>query len=263
MSRAPGPFATEADLVDEFLRRLERIDPSGAWTVYPESCGWDLLLVHETGVQLGIEAKLSLNPKVVDQALIGAFTRHAAWDGPDYRAVLVPSEGRQLHMASICKAIGVGIILVRPEGSGGFHWFDLPSSSQYCDWPNWGPVTRCPVPDYVPKVSAGVKSPTQLSDWKVRAIRLLVVLDKQGWIDRNDLKVLGLSPTRWTCAYNGFLGRVEGKPVRYVRCARTPDYRTQMPENYAEIEADTEQWATTFYKYRPGWLAPGLSEKAA
>lgn len=248
-------FAVEADLVAEFLRRLAVMDPDQKWTVYPETCGWDLLLVHEMGFQLGIEAKLTLNPKVVDQALVGAFIQRPAWDGPDYRAVLVPSEGRQLHMANICKAIGIGIITVRPEGDGGFHWFDLPSDSQYCAWPNWGPAERCPVPAYIPRVTAGVAAPTQLSDWKVRAIKLLIILDRKGWVDRNDIKALGLSPTRWTCLYNGFLGRVDGKPVRYVRCARTPDYRSQMPENFAEIEADVETWASEHFDGRPEWLA--------
>jgi hypothetical protein len=263
VSRNSGTFATEADLVAEFLRRLAVMDPSQKWKVYPESCGWDLLLVHEAGYQLGIEAKLLLNPKVIDQALVGAFITRPAWDGPDYRAVLVPSEGRQQHLANICKAIGVGVITVRPEGDGGFHWFDLPSNSEYCTWPNWGPVHRCPVPDYVPRVAAGVKSPTLLSDWKVRAIKLLIVMERKGWIDRGDLKVLGLSPTRWTCHYNGFLTRVAGKPVRYVAGPLTPDYRAQMPENFAEIEADISAWAIEHYKERPDWLGTAETEKAA
>lgn len=254
MGRNSTPYATEADLVAEFLRRLTLMDRNQKWTAYPESSGWDLLLVHDAGFQLGIEAKLTLNPKVVDQALIGAFTQRPAWDGPDYRAVLVPSEGRQLHMSNICKAIGLGVITVKPEVDGSFHWLDLPTNSEYCAWPNWGPVVRCPVPDYVPKVAAGVQSPTLLSDWKVRAIKLLIILDRKGWIDRNDLKALGLSPTRWTCAYNGFLGRVPGKPARYVRSNQTPDYRAQMPENFAEIEADAENWAALHFKERPDWL---------
>lgn len=256
-------FATEAELVAEFLRRLTVMDRDRKWTAYPESCGWDLLLVHEAGFQLGIEAKLSLNPKVVDQALVGAHITRPAWDGPDYRAVLVPSEGRQLHMANICRAIGISVIVVRPEGDGGFHWFDLPSNSEYCTWPNWGPVDRCPVPGYIPKVAAGVQSPTLLSDWKVRAIKLLIVLDHKGWIDRADLKALGLSPTRWTCVYNGFLVPTGGRPARYVRGPLTPDYRAQMPENFAEIEADAEVWATEHYNERPAWLRSPEKEEAA
>lgn len=262
MSRNSGTFATEADLVAEFLRRLAVMDPGLKWKVYPESCGWDLLLVHEAGYQLGIEAKLLLNPKVIDQTLVGAFITHPAWDGPDYRAVLVPSEGRQLHLANICKAIGIGVITVRPEGDGGSHWFDLPSNSEYCAWPNWGPMQRCPVPDYVPRVAAGVQSPTLLSDWKVRAIKLLIVMERKGWIDRGDLKALGLSPTRWTCHYNGFLTRVEGKPVRYVAGPRTPDYRAQMPENFAEIEADIAAWVLHHYKEQPDWLSARQTENA-
>lgn len=254
MSGNSGTFATEAHLVAEFLRRLAVMDPNQKWTVYPESCGWDLLLVHEAGFQLGVEAKLSLNPKVVDQALVGAFITRPAWDGPDYRAVLVPSEGKQLHMTNICKAIGLGVLVVKPEENGGFHWFDLPSNSEYCVWPNWGPARRCPVPAYIPKVAAGVQSPTQLSDWKVRAIKLLIVLERRGWVDRSDLKALGLSPTRWTCHYNGFLVRSGGKPVRFVRGPLTPDYRGQMPENYAEIEVDAEAWAPEHYGGRPDWL---------
>ena len=40
------------------------------WVAYPETGGFDILLVRQTdGVQIGIEAKLALNPLVVSQVL--------------------------------------------------------------------------------------------------------------------------------------------------------------------------------------------------
>lgn len=247
-------FTSEAELVQEFLRRLER-DGGKRWTVYPETADWDLLLVHETGMQLGIEAKLSFNAKVIDQALDGA---HAAWsrfDGPDFRAVLVPSEGRQLHLGNICRAIGIGVIALRPEEPGrGYHGLMLPAEYDHGSWVCWHPSVRCPVPDYVPDVAAGVAAPVKLTQWKIKAIKLLIILDRRGFVTRADMKALQISPTRWTDAYCGYLTRGDGG---YVRCSATPDLRAQHPTNYAEIEADAAAWGTCldpFKKSCPDWL---------
>lgn len=259
------PFESEAELVAAFVadvqaqnERFERHNAGCApgqrrrpiWTVYPETAGWDLLLVDSSGVQIGIEAKLSLNAKVICQALPDHRWSNEA--GPDYRAVLVPSDKVQGNMHPIAAAVGLTILTVRREAG----WRDrvdvwvrpqmLPDESgdswSLNDWFSWLPAKRCSLPDYVPDVQGGKPAPVALTAWKVKAIKLMILLDRRGGVTRADMKHLGISPTRWTDAYNGFLtpDRIKGQ---YVRCARTPDLRAQHPTNWQQIEADFAKWA--------------------
>ena len=227
-------------MVEVWLKSLsdrQRAD----WTIYAETAGWDILMVHRDGYQLGIEAKLSLNAKVIEQTLSG---NHSFYDcsGPDYRAALVPVNKIQHHLGSIAKAIGITIIKVRPPATGVYHWTELPDQdSDYRSWPNWCPAERCKLPDYVPDVSAGHAAPVQLTHWKVKAIKLMIWLERYGSVTRKDMKALQISSTRWTDHYAGFLSASANGG--YVRNNRTPDLRAQHPVNYAQIEADFDTWA--------------------
>lgn len=240
MKKAPA-FATEADLVQQFCAEMAKL-PRKEWTIYPESGGFDLLLVQrETGIQLGLEAKLSLNLKVVTQALPGW---HREDEGPDYRGVLVPEYAVQHGMSEIVQRLGIGVIAIQPpEMWGPRTSITLPDEmrawSYSRDWHPWLPTRRCEVPDYVPDVIGGKPSPVQLTDWKVRAIKLLILLDRRGFVTRADLKHFGLSPSRWTCP-GGYLAPKDGAFVRYER---TPDFRRDHPTNTAQIEADFDKWA--------------------
>jgi hypothetical protein len=234
------------------------------WVIYREACGWDLLLVEEgTGIQLGIEAKLCLNTKVLSQALPHHhfFTPEA---GPDYRAVLVPGGGRNLELRQICDLIGLTVLSVydRSPYCDQPDW-GLHSPSQLPDeqepdnfsmngWHSWLPSEREKLPDYVPDVAAGVKSPIRLTEWKVRAIKLWVLLDRFGRVTRGDMKALGLSPTRFTDRFNGFL-TADPNVGGYVKHDGSPDFRKQHPRVYAEIETDFDKWC-------PAALRPGFAE---
>lgn len=243
-------FATEAELVEAFCL-WNQSSFRTPWRIYHETAGWDVLAVcPETGVQVGIEAKLSLNAKVVSQALPG----HSQWSapiGPDYRAVLVPAKGCQNHIAPICKHLGLTVMAIHgdrcewrqnepvrwycnPHG-----WPDETSNFLVSDWFPWLPGERHTLPDYVPDVTGGHAAPVMLTPWKIKAIKLLILLDRFGAVTRKDMKALGISPTRWTACGYGFL--VPGADG-YVRCTRTPDLRAQHPINYAEIEADYPVW---------------------
>jgi hypothetical protein len=259
------PFETEADLVAAFVadlrdqnERFARLNAGCApgqrrkpiWTVYPETGGWDLLLVDDAGVQIGVEAKLSLNAKVICQALPGH--RWSDGEGPDYRAVLVPFDKVQGHLHPIAAALGLTVLSVRRE-EGYRNMVDVWISPQtlpdengdtwgLCDWFSWLPAKRCALPEYVPDVEGGKPCPVALTTWKIKAIKLMILLDRRGGVTRADMKHLGISPTRWTDAYNGFLApdSIKGQ---YVRCARTPDLKAQHPTNWQQIEADFAKWA--------------------
>lgn len=263
-------FALEADLVAAFTawverrnqtaRKHERRRSGGApstWTIYHETGGYDLVLVEDqTGVQVAIEAKLALNLKVINQVLPNRYDR----DGADYRAVLIPQGGYQRELGGICAQIGINVLTIYDCRST---WRDdhtpdwnvaeqLPDErSEYDfgmkDWHPWLPARRIQLPDYVPDVVGGKASPVALTDWKIRAIKLLILLDKRGFVTRKDMKALAISPTRWTVRSYGYLlpDRALGG---YVACTNTPDLRAQHPVNYAQIEADYEKWATELEK---------------
>lgn len=266
-------FATEADLVAAFCAWLDKRNevarcprrrpggPASTWTVYHETGGYDLVLVEDqTGVQVAIEAKLALNLKVINQVLPNRYDR----DGADYRAVLIPSGGYQPGLGGICAQIGINVLTVYNSrmsygGDAAPEWNvadQLPNErSEYDfamkDWHPWLPARRIELPDYVPDVMGGKASPVALTDWKIRAIKLLIILDRRGHVTRKDMKALNISATRWTAASYGYLvpDRALGG---YVASDNTPDLRAQHPRNYAEIEADYAKWAKD--------IDPGLIE---
>lgn len=66
----PAPIAKESVLCDLFIEAFDKID---GWTCYPEGAGFDVLVVHEDGRQIGVEAKLSLNAKVCEAHAAGGL----------------------------------------------------------------------------------------------------------------------------------------------------------------------------------------------
>lgn len=252
MTRKSCPFATEAELVAAFCRWVEsdfnrNRNRKSKWTIYPETAGWDLLLVErETGVQVGVEAKLTLNCKVLEQAL--PAHDYGQQRGPDYRAVLVPHDGLQNHLEVIANHLGIKVLAASESGRVSDFLPDEAGGHSWRAWHSWLPAERCALPDYVPDVTGGHSAPVQLTHWKIKAIKLVILLDRFGAVTRKDMKALGIDATRWT-ARGGFLEPGEGG---YVRCRRTPDLRAQHPVNYAQIEADFEKWAPAI---RPNVLA--------
>lgn len=253
MSKAPPLFANEAELVAAFCAEVERMNSlthvvRQRWTIYHETAGWDLLLVGDSGSQIGIEAKMSLNAKVLEQALPYSTSEQ---QGPDFRAVLVPRYEIQNHIGSLARHVGITIISAGGYETGGekrfyFNPHSPPDSEagDYAqrDWFCWHPAERCKVPDYVPDVMGGKASPVSLTEWKISAIKLVILLDRVGVVTRTDMKALKLSPSRWTEAWQGFL---DPAPGGYVRNSRTPNFRAQHPVNYAQIEADFEKWGAS------------------
>lgn len=250
---APEKFS-EADLCAAFIAlaqapsRWSR-EPS-EWIAYPETAGFDILMVRASdGAQIGIEAKLVLNPKVIAQAL----PYRERWYfgdsvGPDYRAVLVPAERCNEDLVRICDALGITVIRYRapykrPWGEMSESAFspDLPHAFRCEDWHQWAPVSRCKVPDYIPDVAAGRSAPIALTPWKVNAIKI-VILASERPVTRADFKHFRISPTPWLCP-RGWLDRVpDTRPGQWVAGERTPDFEVQHPRNFHEIKADKALW---------------------
>lgn len=248
-------FKTEAELCQAFIDSVPE-----EWVVYPESCGFDILLSHkETGHQIGIEAKLRLNTKVLIQAL--PSFNYITDGGPDFRAILVPY-GKKNDVAELAQHLGITVFHMRTvmkyDRSYGnferiFSHFELnPDFPDFItletrkgwywhneQWFDLCPVERCSLPEVVPDVACGVPAPLRLTEWKIKAIKLLIVLDKFGTVTRTDFKDLNLNQSLWT--QSRWLTPA-GTRGHWKRCENTPDLRKEHPVNFEQIEAMYDDW---------------------
>jgi hypothetical protein len=235
------PFAKEADLCAAFIASL----PKG-WTAYPETGGFDILLVRAAdGMQIGVEAKLKLNAKVIGQAAESTDFYSVAGPNPDCRAVLVP-DGVGGDLAEVCRLLGITVIRMRhgPEArhySSAFHP-ELPKiSANYWDAKGWYercPAKRIELPDWIPDVVAGDSAPVALTHWKIGAIKLVITLQRRGYLTRQDFVHFRISMSRWTqerwLVKDGQGGWIAGPYL--------PDFKAQHPVNFDQIAADYEKW---------------------
>lgn len=232
MKREPV-FKTEADLCAAFVEWATR----AGFRCYPETADFDLLLVDREGWQIGIEAKLRMNVKVISQAL----PRYGAEIGPDHRAVLVPSMDSELR--EICGFVGLEIFYCTTLSTychRDCHEFDRDTKWRREAMFDWNPKQRCELPDYMPDVPAGVPAPVRLTPWKVAALKILARLEISGWITRREIAVFGIDSRRWTSG-DGWLLPLDGDPARggrWRRGEKCPKFDQQHPEVYAQIKAE-------------------------
>jgi hypothetical protein len=256
-----NPFKTEAALCEAFLSCVPK-----NWVAYPESCGFDIVLVHtETGAQIGIEAKLTLNAKVLVQ--VTENRERLAW-GPDFRAVLV---GKVVaENAIIAARLGVKILTLVPRRSPhgyshcvprgypdsdwvvnrGGDW--LPDLAEYKlhrglswwdsrEWEDEAPVERLKLPDYVPQVPAGVPAPVKLTGWMIQAIRMCITVQRLGAVSRKHFQDLKLSQSRWS--EGRWLVKDETRGL-WKAGPNFPaeNFKRMHPVSWTQIEADWPIW---------------------
>lgn len=246
---------TEADLCDAFITEFKTVEE---WICHPETGGFDILLVHESGRQIGVEAKLQLNAKVADQIIPDNHWHRYAGEGPDHRLVIVRSiTEANAGIAKMLGMLGVEVWAPRlchavdrsdarsfktvwrptfeasskmlheariqedPSRPLGYHW----ETALY----DWNPLTRCVVPVAASTVRAGVPAPIRVTPWKMAAVRVIAKLRVQGYITAKEITSQGCSPTSWT---RGWLdkGTQQG---HWIETDRMPDIDKQHPELYA------------------------------
>ena len=240
-------FASESAMCSEFIAALPK-----DWIAYPEWGGFDILLSGPGGVQVGIEAKLALNAKVVDQIMGADGTYAATLPGPDFRAVLVP-EYATAGLARLCGRLGVTVVKIAlMERRGAMYGTPRrgyqvnPYTPQLPDpqngwadrWYDQVPWARVPLPEVVPDNAAGCSAPTRLTDWKIKAMKIAIVLETRGFVTRHDFKSLGISMSMWTQRSWIIGGEIRGQWV----ASNIPDFRRQHPINFEEIAALREKW---------------------
>ena len=185
-------FRTEAELCSVFTGFVKTLQ---GWVAYAETAGWDILLAHADGTQIGIQAKLKLNLRVLEQTIEESRGRGAT--GPDFRAVLVPgTEGSSV----LIDALGINLIKSRRRYDGRFEFEPGLLPNCYGDWQEWhyaNPEKRHELPEFVPDVAAGVPGPSQLTKWKIAALRIVAVLEVRGYVTRADFRRYGVNHCRW------------------------------------------------------------------
>ena len=179
-------FASEAELCATFIKQL----PQG-WTAFAETAGFDILLVRDSdGAQIGVEAKKTLNAKVVLQAAESGGVYLIDHSGPDFRAVLVPYGKAGSELAAVCRLLSITVIEMKTKvvfqqqqwGPKKKFTPDLPAvgnSTWREDWFDLTPWKRCPLPEYVPDVTAGASSPSTLSDSALDGLVTGIVVENE------------------------------------------------------------------------------------
>lgn len=240
---------TEAALCEVFIREF---NAQPGWTCYPETGGFDVLVAHESGRQIGVEAKQRLNAKVAQQVLPSHGEELHGRSGPDHRLVIVASitEANE-GIARMLEMFGIPVWAPRVEQRYAANYeitrqatFDLAQrlrGDAECAAParfgyhwdhaifDWNPPERVPLPDLPPKVAAGVPSPIQLTPWKQAALRVLARLRAQGCITAKEISSEGCSPSTWTQRWL----RPGEHRGQWIETDAMPKFDEQHPEHYA------------------------------
>jgi hypothetical protein len=226
-------FQSEADLCDAFILWAKK----NGWTVYPETGGFDILLVDNEGHQLGIEAKLQLNAKVIDQILDDGW-EWVGKRGPHHRGILVPETN---HPGLVKLLAYAGIEIFKPTHQRS--WGDKPEfdfgdkrifSNEMFDH---NPQVPLELPEYVPDVRAGISGPVQLTKWKIGALRLMAKLELQGYITKMDCQFFKVDHRRF-CSADGWLAPLgNGK----WGMGAIPRFDQQHPVIYEQIKAEVRE----------------------
>jgi hypothetical protein len=237
-------YAKESDLCADFIAWSAK----HGWTAYAETAGWDIVLVRPSGVQIGVQAKLRFNTKVLAQTLPHYFDDDVV--GPDYRAVLVGSPFDGCHL--IGDALGIVIFYPNSHAQRSYSREEFTGDSEFIEntdirsfyrfgskWFDWNPTKRIKLPDYVPDVAAGASGPVQLTPWKIGALRLTALLELRGYITRKDFRDHGINPTRWHIFGNSdrswvIPGSERGQWVR----GPALHFDQQHPINYQQIKSE-------------------------
>lgn len=238
---------SEQELCAAFIRDFNQ---QAGWVCYPETAGFDVLVVHEAGWQVGVEAKLKLNAKVADQILPAIWDEQYGFPGPDYRMVIVGAISEaNLGIVKMLEMLGVSVLTPRSRtgykgGQPVDTWeFDLRDwlTDRFCrNLPfDWNPAKRCDMPCVVPDVPAGVPAPLRLTPWKERALKVLVTLRRQGFITVKQIVEHGISASVWTRGPSPWLVKGEQRG-EWIAGDKLPAFDLQHPEAYAKIAAMLE-----------------------
>jgi hypothetical protein len=207
-----------------------------------------VLVVHESGRQIGVEAKLSLNAKVADQILPNRGDEYYGRPGPDHRLVIVSKiTDASAGIVKMLERLGVSVLCTRKscDMEGDYYKFDLEyqllnrekdrlyyGNERLFDW---SPVERCQVPMMVTNLPAGVPSPIRLTPWKESALKVVALMRQQGFVTGKQIAAHGIGITSWTQAPGSKPAWLARGSVRgqWIETEHMPAFDQQHPEVYA------------------------------
>jgi len=241
-----APITKESELCEVFMQEFNKVE---GWTCYPEAGGFDVLVVHQDGRQIGVQAKLSLNAKVAEQILPNCGDELYGLPGPDHRLVIVGKiTDASAGIVKMLLRLGVKTLCPREtwnSSMGYVYTFDLKDSllidesgftlSGRTRLFDWSPAERCHVPAIVTNLPAGVPAPVRLTPWKESAIKVIALMRSQGFITVQQIAQHGIVSTTWTQpagSKSAWLaqGRVRGQ---WVETEHMPALDKQHPDFYA------------------------------
>lgn len=189
-------YETEAQMCEDITAHARQ----AGFVVYPETGGWDLLLVRH-GIQIGVQAKLKFTHHLVAQALEGIKwleRGRAVRVGPHYRAVACqPAKSIVGDARDICRACHLLFLDLNYPPPLWLYREPWTRRNKYVwgkptpvDWRyyRWRPNKRVWLPPAVPDLPAGVPSPSNVGKWQVAATRLQVIHETRGWVTREDAR---------------------------------------------------------------------------
>lgn len=211
----------ESELCEKFIAAAVK----DGWTVYPECKEWDLVLV-KAGTQIAVEAKSRANVQSIVQTV--KRNRHLrlsgrgylAKSGPDFKAVLVPKASPEYRR--LCAFLKIKVFCLRYCEKWKRDWFEhdrkiieVPEERFRLDYekPLWTPPV---VPE---NVQAGVSSPSPLTPWRVKALRMCARLRAGESVTSKTFKEMGISITRWKQGRNPWIvdsGERDGRHYLYT-----------------------------------------------
>lgn len=228
------------------------------WTCHPEAAGFDVLVVHQDGRQIGVEAKLTPNAKVADQILPNPVHEYYGAAGPDHRLVIVGKvTDAGAGIVKMLERLGVKVLVPNEKWTrdGYKQTFDLQYSLLDAEKGrpyfgrvrlfDWNPAERCRVPAIVASLPAGVPSPVRITPWKEAAVKVLALMRKHGHISVKQISELGIGSSSWTQPLGNKPAWLAKGAVRgqWVETEHMPAFDQQHPDLYAHaVEClDAEQ----------------------
>jgi len=238
---------------DELCEWFIDLAKSHGWICYPETSGWDILLVRNS-IQIGVQSKVRANIKLLEQVLPSTQRRHGTnmistpekfrgyIKGPDFRAILVPEEkiGTKTfsQLDHVCHIIGIWMFAKgKPRKWGDpFHYGTalLKDPEEIHEY-DWYPPEKEWIPEIVPNLPAGVPNPVSFTPWKQQALRLIARAQVRGYVTSKDAKDLEINFTTFKQNWNPWMecvGKI-GKLNKYALCGDDPKRPDrQCPEAY-------------------------------
>lgn len=248
----PGCKPEQALCYDFIIEAIE-----AGWRVYPEypDSEFDMLLVAEkgcstqgveVGTQIGIQAKMKLNPKLMEQ-MVNSVKR-PDWRGPDYVVALVPGAPRtpaEKGLESILLALGHGLFYV-------YSYFESHDQERNKRRRNLETMAffgkkrhdrRIELPEINVWVEPGIPSPVSFSGWRIKDVKRILELEKLGTFTRSEFDALKPKMSLRFWRHEGwveFTGEKRGREFIY-RLGDVPERPDRADQLGRDIRAELER----------------------